>query len=118
MDLQVSDYILGTGPSTLTVLRHFDTYGVGAAQAVIIEEGWGMSERAFFEDMSQQLEGDEYLGGIAGREEVLFIGPSASLSVEVWQAFTIWDVQQREDGTVIAVHPQGTCGGASGPMST
>ena len=64
-----------------------------------------MSERAFFEDLSQQLEGEEYMGEIAGREEVLFIGPSASLSVEVWQAFTIWDVQQREDGTVIAVHP-------------
>ena len=45
------------------------------------------------------------MGGIAGREEVLFIGPSSGLSVEVWQAFTIWDVQQREDGTVIAVHP-------------
>ena len=105
VDLQVADYILGTGPSTLTVLRHFYTYGVGAAQAAQIEEGWGMSERAFFEDLSQQLEGEEYMGGIAGREEVLFIGPSASLSVEVWQAFTIWDVQQREDGTVIAVHP-------------
>ena len=29
VDLQVADYILGTGPSTLTVLRHFYTYGVG-----------------------------------------------------------------------------------------
>ena len=105
VDFQVADYILGTGPSTLTVLRHFYTYGMGAAQAVIIEEGWGMSERAFFEDLSQQLEGEVNMGGIAGREEVLFIGPSSGLSVEVWQAFTIWDVQQREDGTVIAVHP-------------
>ena len=105
VDLRVADYILGNGPSTLTVLRHFYTYGVGAAQAAQIEEGWGMSERAFFEDLSQQLEGDEYMGGIAGREEVLFIGPSAILSVEVWQAFEIWDVRQREDDTVIAVHP-------------
>ena len=45
------------------------------------------------------------MGEIVGREEVLFIGPAASLSVEVWQAFAIWDVQQKEDGTVIAVHP-------------
>ena len=64
-----------------------------------------MSERAFFEDFSQRLEGGEYLGRIAGREEVLFIGPASSLPVEVWQAFEIWDVQQRENGTVIAVHP-------------
>ena len=105
VDLRVSDYILGTGPSTLTVVRHFYTYWVGAAQAAHIEQELGMSERAWFEDFSQRLEGDEYLGEIAGREEVLFIGPSSSLSVEVWQAFTIWDVQQREDGTVIAVHP-------------
>ena len=64
-----------------------------------------MSERAYFEDFSQRLESDEYLGEIAGKEEVLFIGPASSLPVEVWQSFTIWDVQQREDGTVIAVHP-------------
>ena len=105
VDLQVADYILGNGPSTLTVQRHFYTYGVGAAQAAYIEAELGISERAFFEDFSQRLEGDEYMGGIVGREEVLFIGPAASLSVEVWQAFTIWDVQQQEDGTVIAVHP-------------
>ena len=105
VDLRVSDYILGSGPSTLTVLRHFFSYRVGAAQAADIEQVTGMSERAWFEDYSQRLEGEEYMGGIAGREEVLFIGPASSLSVEVWRAFAIWDVQQRGDGTVIAVHP-------------
>ena len=105
MDLRVADYILGSGPSTLTVLRHFFSYRVGAAQAADIEQATGMSERAWFEDYSQRLEGEEYMGGLAGREEVLFIGPASSLSVEVWRAFAIWDVQQREDGTVIAVHP-------------
>ncbi len=105
VDLRAADYILGNGPSTLTVLRHFISYRVGAAQAADIEEVLGMSERAFFEDYSQRLEGEEYMGGIAGREEMLFIGPASSLSVEVWEAFRIWDVQQREDDTVIAVHP-------------
>ena len=105
VDLRVGEYILGDGPSTLTVLRHFISYRVGAAQAAHIKENLGISERAFFEDLSQRFEGDEYLGGTAGREEVLFIGPASSLSVEVWKAFAIWDVQQREDGTVIAVHP-------------
>ncbi len=105
VDLRVADYILGSGPSTLTVLRHFFSYRVGAAQAADIEQATGMSERAWFEDYSQRLEGEEYMGGLAGREEVLFIGPASSLSVEVWRAFAIWDVQQREDGTVIAVHP-------------
>ena len=105
VDLRVADYILGNGPSTLTVLRYFFSYRVGAAQAAEIEQATGMSERAWFEDYSQRLEGQEYVGGLAGMEEVLFIGPSSNLSVEVWRAFAIWDVQQREDGTVIAVHP-------------
>ena len=105
VDLRVADYILGSGPSTLTVVRHFYSYDIGAAQAADIEEHLGISERAFFEDLSQRFEGDEFMGRIAGREEVLFIGPASSLSVEVWEAFIIWDVQQREDDTVIAVHP-------------
>ena len=71
----MADYILGSGPSTLTVVRHFYAYWVGAAQAAFFEQELGMSERAWFEDFSQRLEGDEYLGEIAGREEVLFIGP-------------------------------------------
>ncbi len=83
VDLRVSDYILGSGPSTLTVLRHFFSYRVGAAQAADIEQATGMSERAWFENFSQRLEGDEYLGRIAGKEEVLFIGPASSLPVEV-----------------------------------
>lgn len=106
VDLRVAEYILGNGPSTLTVVRHFYTYGLGAAQAVFIEQSTGMSERAWFEDFSQRLEGEEYMGRIAGREEILFIGPHSNLSVDVWETFTIWDVQQREDDTVIAVHPQ------------
>ena len=105
VDLRVADYILGDGPSTLTVVRHFYSYRVGAAQAADLEEQLGMSERAFFEDLSQQLEGGEFLGGTVGREEVLLIGPASSLSVEAWQAFRIWDVQKRDDDSVIVVHP-------------
>ena len=106
VDLRVSEFILGSGPSTLTVVRHFYTYGLGAAQAVFLEQSTGMSERAWFEDLSQRFEGEEYVGGIAGREEILFIGPHSNLSVDVWETFTIWDVQRKEDNTVIAVHPQ------------
>ena len=35
----------------------------------------------------------------------MFIGPAFDVSVEAWQIFQTWDVQQREDDTVIAVHP-------------
>ncbi len=44
-------------------------------------------------------------GGIGGREVVLFIGPSVRTSVEAWEVFSTWDVERREDGTVVALHP-------------
>ena len=36
---------------------------------------------------------------------MLFVGPSVDSSAEAWQVFSNWDVQRREDETVIAVHP-------------
>ena len=42
---------------------------------------------------------------IEGREAILFIGPAVDMSVEVWEVFWTWNVERREDGTVIAVHP-------------
>ena len=44
-------------------------------------------------------------GGIGGREVVLFIGPSSYLSVEAWYVRATWQMQEREDGTVVALHP-------------
>ena len=44
-------------------------------------------------------------GGIGGREAVLFIGPSYNTSVEAWRVVYTWDVERREDGTVVAIHP-------------
>ena len=43
--------------------------------------------------------------GITGREHILFLDGSYDLSVEAWEVIGTWDVQRREDGTVIAVHP-------------
>ena len=44
-------------------------------------------------------------GGIVGREVVLFIGPTHDISAETWLVMETWDVQRREDDTVVAVHP-------------
>ncbi len=88
-DLSVSAYVLGEGPSALTVQTLFYPY----------VEGTG-------EHLRQEVETDEYAGWVAGREAVLFIGPPVNLSSEAWQVFGIWDVQRREDGVVLAVHPE------------
>ena len=103
VDVRVSAYILGDGPSLLTVQRFFYAYWDG--ELAFYAEEQGQTEQEYLEDLRQLLETDDYLGGIVGREAMLFLGPAASISTEVWQVFRIWDVQRREDGTVIAVHP-------------
>ena len=103
VDVQVGGYITGTGPSTLTVQRFFYTYWPGEFASISPSDG--VSEQVRLEEFKQVLETDAYLGGIAGREELLFLGPSSSTSAEVWETINTWDVQRRDDDTVIAVHP-------------
>ena len=102
VDVRVGAYILGNGPSTLTVQRFFESYWEVWIARSAAEEG--KTEQEIKEDLRQRLESD-YAGVIVGREEVLFLGPAASISTEVWEGFEFWDVQRQEDSTVIAVHP-------------
>ena len=107
VDLQVADYILGTGPSTLDSTEAFLTpTGWVRLRLPNIEEGTGMSERAFFEDL-QSAPGRRGVYGQDCRQGGGAIHWTVCQSSQ-WKcgrAFTIWDVQQREDDTVIAVHP-------------
>ncbi len=111
-DVRVGAYVLGSGPPTLTVMVSHDTYSYPSDTSEqdivkiteIIEE-----TRDSFEVVLIQGGRTPWLsaptGGIGGREAVLFIGPSADASLEAWEVFPTWGVEQREDGTVIAVHP-------------
>ena len=102
-DVRANAYILGSGPPTLTVVIEELHYWMHANQDVI-EELRSSAERVFVEGGYHDRV-DVPAGGIAGREEIMFIGPAFDVSVEAWQIFQTWDVQQREDDTVIAVHP-------------
>ena len=102
-DVRVNAYVLGTGPSNLTVQTFFHPYWEGDFTYGTVNEG--TTERELIEDMRQRFETNEYAGGVAGREVILFIGPPSNISVEAWQLKGAWDVQRRDDGTVIAVHP-------------
>ena len=102
-DVRVNAYVLGTGPSNLTVQTFFYTYWEGDFIHQAADEG--TTERELIEDLRQRFETNEYAGGVAGREVILFIGPPSSLSAEAWELKIVWDVQRREDSTVIAVHP-------------
>ena len=108
-DVRVSGYILGAGPPRLTALVAFHHYWHGyyattAANENLTEQDVVEQIRAVHEIILE--EGHERTGeGIYGMEVVLFIGPGHSHATEVWEVYGTWDVQRKEDGVVIAVHP-------------
>ena len=104
-DIQVNAYIVGSGPSTLTALAIMVHYWDRAATAQQIENLRADGERVL-------LQGGYHLyiraapdRGVTGVESVFFLGPELDASVESWQVFRTWDLERREDDTVIVVHP-------------
>ena len=110
-DVRVKGYVLGEGPSRLTVLVDFHHYWEGYYAE------WAEEENTTEEEVIEQIRttselvleqgydpsgGDE---GIYGREVILFVGPPHAEGRVVWEVFTTWNVERREDGVVVAVHP-------------
>ncbi len=108
-DARVNSYILGTGPTRLTVQVSFLHYWEGYYARAAAEEG--MTEQELIEEFLGAFvvileEGYGRTGdGIYGREVVLLIGPGSNHATEVWEVYGTWDVQRQEDDTVIVVHP-------------
>ena len=108
-DVRVNSYLLGAGPPTLTVIVASILYGREGAD----DDDYGVEQletrRSIYESVlvdGGRLKSDRPLRrGIGGKEVVLFIGPSTSLSVEAWRVFRTWDVERREDDSVVALHP-------------
>ena len=104
-DLQVADYMVGSGPSVLTVLAKEVRYWDRDMTAEEAEAARSSAERVFVTGGSTNRILDVPPGGITGVEAILFLGPAIDASIEAWQVMTIWDVERRDDGTVIAVDP-------------
>ena len=107
-DVRVNAYVLGSGPPTLTVLVYDRFYGFDGTQEEkeLMDEWRGDLERALITGGDGIRHYEEIPeGGIEGREMMIFVGPTNDVSAEAWEAFFTWDVQRREDGTAIAVHP-------------
>ena len=103
-DLRVNDYIVGTGSPKLTILvfRTRSTTTRADARAVrssldktFIRGEW--NTRVLYQAPD---------GGIEGREGIFFLGPTWDHSMKVLDSYGTWGVEQKDDGTVIAVHPQ------------
>ena len=102
-DLRVNAYVLGSGPATLTVEVAHDLYPPTWGEADVLERK-GLWETALNLG-GVDIENLEDINAVVGTEAMLFIGPSLDTSVVGWKLFNTWNIERREDGTVIAVHP-------------
>ena len=105
-DLRANEYVLGSGPPALTVMVErfpFPRYG----DPSLTEEPRRLLERALVEGGVFSRDNIRVAppGGLEGREVVLFLGPADDVSREAWQVVATWPIERRDDGTVIAVHP-------------
>ena len=89
IDVRANSYVVGSGPSPLTILFLAYPY---------------YDDDPDIEALKQDFEAT-FVDWFAGREHVIFLGPPADLSSEVYRLRTPWDVQRKNDGTVIVVHP-------------
>ena len=102
VDIRANAYVLGSGPPTITVLAVKYNYWEGEYIPYLEP---GQTEQDLTEERRHRFEGlvGEFF---PGREHMLFLGPPADVSSEAWRLMGYWDVQRREDRTVIAVHPE------------
>ena len=98
IDMRVNAYLLGNGPSKLSVIL----YVLGYYAEDFATEGKTWQEAV--EELRQSLEAG-FASTSAGQEHVVFLMPSPDLSSLAWMIRTSWDVQRREDNTIVAVHP-------------
>ena len=107
VDVRANEYILGSGPPSLTLLMsNLRSFGESVSD--------GEAERRRRQAERDMVEGSgpgsvlEWVpeGGIFGMERILFVGPALDYSIEVLQSLGGWALEMQEDGTVLAVHPE------------
>ena len=109
-DVRVNEYIVGSGPSVMTVIAYVFFYlnYYESNYSTLPADKENESEQQYIERLRlfhlQRLAGGE--DNIEGREAMLFLGPSFDIAVEAWEVMRQWRLEQGDDGTVVAVHPQ------------
>ena len=119
VDVRLGEYFVGSGPPTLTLVATHDLFvpsdgkpGSLAAFAnlwerVLIEGGEAIPEEVIDNALgpgtsANLLDSESFVG----REGIIFVSPLANKNVEAWALVRWWNIERKEDGTVIAVHPE------------
>lgn len=82
VDVRVNDYLLGTGPSELTVVPTY--FSIGGSDPP---------------DDEVNSRGGRVMRTYEGVEAVLFLTPSVTTAAEAWWVSELWDVQERSGAT-------------------
>ena len=106
-NIRANAYIVGTGPSTMTIMAlRIGYWSTRMTEADIESELRGV-ERALRtgETGNTRMPVKAPSGGIGGREAIFFLSPALDHSYEVWQSWVPWNVQRNDDDSIVAVHP-------------
>ena len=91
----VSEYIVGRGPSEIKV--HHANFAVPYDSVRYPSlEPYTDRLNSVKSDIASSYEGSEW---------VLWLGPSPSMSLVTWSAYSYWDVQRTDDGTIKVIAP-------------
>ena len=117
-DARVDEYLLGSGPSVLTVQVLFDFFLPHDGGLETLEYIAGLWEQALNvgghtisrEAASNPLLYDYFpyfvdAEPIVNLDGVLFIGPLRDNSVESWSIVSWWEVEEKDDGSIMVIHP-------------
>ena len=118
-DVRVNEYLVGAGPSILTVEVAHELFFPRERTPAAIEKYEQLWERILIEGgpavLASGMADDSLLVGIPydifeepaipGKEQILFVGPSPNTSLEALDVFYIWNVERKTDDTVVAVQP-------------
>ena len=120
-DVRVNEYIVGSGPSVLTLQMSHDLYFPTTPSPAALDAFENLWERILNEGGHTIPRDGRWpplplLSGVTpsildwptytGIEGMIFIGPSFNASLEAWQAMGLWQLEQKGDGMVVAVHPE------------
>ena len=111
VDIRVNDYIVGKGPSRLSVVLREFWYKYEFDTAERIEEILAAYETAYnsggaYRVGSSLKNVEAPPGGILGREYIHFLCIAHDHSVEGLESFWTWDVERASDGTILVAHPR------------
>ncbi len=106
IDARANEYIIGSGPPTLTFIVDYENYFTYRQSEDDIEQVRSNMERMYIEGGELARRGGFIsLFPLAPAEAVFFIAPGLNAAVEVWEVVYQWPVDKPHNGNVRIFHP-------------